>query len=212
MTQKAVEDPWRAALPLTGRHVCLEPLSREHGDGLRLALAGDELARIGYTNVPAVAGVEKFIDSALDRQAAGEAFPFVVREAAGPIVGSTRLYDLDRDVPRLTIGYTWYVPRVQRTAVNTETKLLLLRHAFESMGCICVGFETSSMNLASRAAITRLGATQEGILRNHKRHGDGSPRDTVAFSIIDSEWPDVKRNLQSSLEPRRHSTGGADGQ
>lgn len=211
MTQQTLSDAWCTALPLTGSHVRLEPLSREHAEGLRRALSGDELSRLWYTNVPAVAGVDKFIDGALGLQDAGKALPFVVREVDGPIVGSTRLYDLDRDVPRLNIGYTWYAPRVQRTAVNSETKLLLLRHAFESMGCICVGFETSSLNIASRKAIARLGARQDGVLRNHKRHADGSPRDTVAFSIIDSEWPEVKRSLVSRLERDRHSKGGIDG-
>lgn len=212
MTQQTVIDPWCTALPLPGRHVNLEPLSREHADGLRTVLAGDELSRLSYTNVPAVAGVERFIDAALDMQAAGKAFPFVVREAAGAIMGSTRLYDLDREVLRLSIGYPWYVPRVQRTAVDSETKLLLLRHAFESMSCICVGFETSSMILVSRAAIARLGAKQDGILRNHKPHADESPRDTVAFSIIDSEWLDVKRKPMPGLERKPPENGIAYGQ
>jgi len=103
-------------------------------------------------------------------------------------------------VPRLSIGYTWYGPHAQRTGVNTEAKLMLLTHAFERLKCISVAFETSSHNAASRAAIARLGATQEGVLRNHKRHPDGSPRDTVVFSIIDSEWQDVKRTLQDRLD------------
>jgi RimJ/RimL family protein N-acetyltransferase len=124
---------------------------------------------------------------------------FSVRDAAGDLVGTTRYYDLDLTVPRLSIGYTWYAQRAQRTGLNTEAKLLLLAHAFETLGCIAVAFETSLFNHASRTAITRLGAKQDGVLRNHKRHADGSIRDTVVFSIIDSEWEAVKRNLLGRL-------------
>jgi RimJ/RimL family protein N-acetyltransferase len=106
---------------------------------------------------------------------------------------------MEADVPKLSIGYTWYAPEVQRTGVNTEAKLLLLTHAFETLGCISVVFETSWFNHRSRAAIARLGAKQDGVLRNHKRHSDGSLRDTVVFSIIDGEWPAVKRNLLAKL-------------
>ena len=126
----------------------------------------------------------------------------------GAVVGSTRYYDMDATVPRVQIGYTFYAPRVQRTGLNTQAKLLLLQHAFEALGCIAVGFETSWFNLASRAAIARLGAKQDGVLRNHRRHADGSPRDTVAFSIIDTEWAAVKRNLQYQLE--RHAAQQGD--
>ncbi|HBK47383.1 MAG TPA: GNAT family N-acetyltransferase, partial [Xanthomonadaceae bacterium] len=141
-----------------------------------------------------------YVAAALQAQAEGKALPFAVRDAGGDIVGSTRLYGLEADVPRLLVGYTWYAPRVQRSGVNTECKLMLLRHAFEAMGCICVGFETSWFNHASRAAIARLGAKQDGVLRHHKRHADGTARDTVVFSIIDSEWAAVKRQLQFRLE------------
>ena len=136
------------------------------------------------------------VRDALDRGAAG----FVVKDAAGEVVGSTRYYALDAGVPRLNIGYTWYQRRVQRSGLNTEAKLLLLRHAFEAMGCIGVGFETSWFNHASRTAIARLGAKQDGVLRNHKRHADGTPRDTVVFSIIDNEWPAVRSHLQFLLD------------
>lgn len=126
--------------------------------------------------------------------------PFVIRDAAGDIIGSTRFYDMDASVPKLSLGYTWYTPRVQRTGANTEAKLLLLQHAFESMGCISVVLETSWFNVTSRTAIARLGAKQDGVLRNHKRHADGTPRDTVIFSIIDAEWQGVKRHLQYRLD------------
>ena len=123
-----------------------------------------------------------------------------LRRALGEGELSRLWYAIDAGVPRLNIGYTWYQRRVQRTGLNTEAKLLLLRHAFEAMGCIGVGFETSWFNQASRAAIARLGARQDGVLRNHRRHADGTPRDTVVFSIIDSEWPAVRRHLQSLLD------------
>ena len=126
---------------------------------------------------------------ALDKQAQGIEVPFVVRDADGEVVGSTRFYDWILPIPRLSIGYTWYAPRVQRTGLNTEAKLLLLTHAFETLGCASVYLETSWFNHASRTAIARLGAKQDGVLRNHRRHADGSLRDTVVFSILDSEWP-----------------------
>ena len=138
--------------------------------------------------------------AALEAQAQGRVLAFVVKDASGEVVGSTRYYALEADVPRLNIGYTWYHPRVQRSGLNTEAKLLLLRHAFETLGCISVGFETSWFNHASRTAIARLGAKQDGVLRSHKRHADGSRRDTVVFSIIDTEWPAVKTHLQFLLD------------
>lgn len=190
---------WTTPPSLQGRHVALEPLVTGHADGLRIALDDGELSRLWYTNVPAPDGVEDYIDAALAMQARGDAWPFAVLDAQGRVVGSTRYYDMDAGVPRVQIGYTFYAPRVQRTGLNTEAKLLLLGHAFESLGCIAVGLETSWFNLASRTAIARLGARQDGILRSHRRHADGSVRDTVAFSIIESEWPAVKRNLQARL-------------
>lgn len=193
-------NPWQHPPVLEGRHVRLEPLQREHADGLRRAAADGELWKLWYTSVPPPEQVEAYIDGALAKQAEGRHLAFAVRDREGELVGSTRCYDLDPELPRLQIGYTWYARSVQRTGLNTEAKLLLLGHAFEALGCVCVGFETSWMNQASRAAITRLGARQDGVLRNHRRHADGSLRDTVAFSIIDSEWPAVKRHLQTRLE------------
>lgn len=195
---------WKDAPGLRGEHVSLEPLQLAHCDGLRAALGDGELSRIWYTNVPAPEGVEAYVRDALEAQAAGRAIPFAVRSADGAVVGSTRFYDPDPTVPRLSIGYTWYARHVQRTGLNTEAKLLLLTHAFETLGCIAVAFETSWFNHASRTAIARLGAKQDGVLRNHRRHSDGSPRDTVVFSIVDGEWPAVKRHLQHKLELHRH--------
>ena len=136
-----------------------------------------------------------------------DAMPFVIRDVhdgkPGKVVGSTRLFNVDAANKRLEIGHTWYAKSVQRTAVNTECKLLLLTHAFETLGCIAVEFRTHWMNHQSRAAIARLGAKQDGVLRNHQRMPDGSFRDTVVFSIIESEWLTVKRHLQYKLEQPR---------
>jgi RimJ/RimL family protein N-acetyltransferase len=196
----AREQAWKTPPRLAGCHVALEPLSPVHARGLRAALGDSELSRCWYTNVPAAQDAGTYVDAALAKQARGDSWAFAVLDAAGDVVGSTRYYDMDAAVPRLQVGYTFYAPRAQRTGVNTEAKLLLLEHAFEALGCICVGFETSWFNQRSRAAILRLGAKQDGVLRSHRRHADGSVRDTVAFSIIESEWPAVKRNLQDRLE------------
>ena len=188
---------------LRGRHVCLETLDTSHARALAEAAADGELCTRWYANVPGVGQVDAYVEAALSMQAAGTAQPFVVRDAGGIIVGTTRFYDIDPGVPRASIGYTWYARRAQRTGVNTEAKLLLLTHAFESMGCIAVAFETSWFNLASRAAIARLGARQDGVLRSHKRHADGSVRDTVVFSILAAEWPAVRQHLLQALS--RHA-------
>ena len=200
MSEYPLPPSWREGQTLQGRHARLEALRPAHVDGLRAALAGDALSRLWYTSVPATAAVDTYVDDALQSQVRGQCVPFAIHDAQGRLVGCTRFYDLDPAVPRLSIGYTWYGPHAQRTGVNTEAKLMLLTHAFERLKCISVAFETSSHNAASRAAIARLGATQEGVLRNHKRHPDGTPRDTVIFSIIDAEWQGVKRHLQHRLD------------
>ncbi len=200
MARTELPKTWQEPPRLAGRHVALEPLAIAHADGLREALGDGALAKTWYTNVPEPAGVDAYISAALEMRTRGEAVAFAVRDAAGGVVGSTRYYDIDAAVPRLSIGYTWYAPRAQRTGLNTEAKLLLLGHAFETLGCIAVAFETSWFNHASRTAIARLGAKQDGVLRSHRRHADGSVRDTVVFSIIESEWPAVKRNLQHKLD------------
>jgi RimJ/RimL family protein N-acetyltransferase len=191
---------WNIPPTLQGCHVRLEPLRPEHADGIRAAAADGNLWELWVSNVPGPGDVEAWIDAALARQAAGEQLAFAVRDAGGRVVGSTRYYELLQDTPRVCIGYTWYARSVQRTGLNTEAKLLLLRHAFEAMGCASVGFHTSTHNAASRAAIARLGAREEGILRQHLRHRDGTLRDTVCFSILDSEWPAVKAGLLEKLE------------
>ena len=191
---------WTAAPTLSGRHVSLEPLQAAHVRGLQRAVEGTGLDQLWFTQVPSPSGVADYVEAALQAQGEGTMLPMVIRDASGEIVGTTRYYGLDASVPKLSIGYTWHAPRVQRSGVNTEAKLLLLRHAFETLGCLAVVFETSWFNHASRTAIARLGAKQDGVLRNHTRHPDGTPRDTVVFSIIDTEWAAVKRHLQFRLD------------
>jgi RimJ/RimL family protein N-acetyltransferase len=146
----------------------------------------------------------KWLEIALDMRERLGAMPFAVRDnASGEIVGSTRYFNVDPVNRRLEIGHTWYARRAQRTAINTECKLLLLTHAFEALSCIAVEFRTHWFNHASRAAIARLGAKQDGVLRNHQLMPDGSLRDTVVFSILESEWPGVKRHLRFLLERSR---------
>ena len=200
-----MNDAWKTAPVLQGRHVRLEPLQRGHAEGIAAAAADGKLWELWFTNVPRPGEVDAWIDGALAKQAAGEQVAFSVRDADGRIVGSTRYYELLPDTPRLCIGYTWYARSVQRTGLNTEAKLLLLGHAFETLGCASVGFHTSTHNAASRAAIARLGAKEEGILRQHLRHRDGSLRDSVCFSVLDGEWPAVKTGLEQKLE--RHANG-----
>ena len=191
---------WSLVPTLEGTHVRLSPLQPLHAGALAAAAADGELWRHWYTSVPKPDAVAPYVDAALAMQARGEALPFVVHDAEGAVAGTTRYYQLDPRTPRLAIGYTWYAQRVQRTGLNTEAKLLLLTHAFERLGCIAVAFETSWFNHTSRAAIARLGAKQDGVLRNHLRHADGSVRDTVVFSIVQEEWPAVRRHLQAKLE------------
>jgi RimJ/RimL family protein N-acetyltransferase len=186
---------------LSGTHAALEPLAREHEAAIRQAAADGELWTLWYTSVPAPDKTTAWLDIALDMRERLGAMPFVVRDkASGDIVGSTRYFNVDAANRRLEIGHTWYARRAQRTAINTECKLLLLTHAFETLQCIAVEFRTHWFNHRSREAILRLGAKQDGVLRNHQVLPDGSKRDTVVFSIIDNEWPAVKAHLRSLLE------------
>ena len=186
---------------LAGRSVRLETLRAEHADALRKAAADGELWTLRYTSVPGPqpGEAEAYIATALAQRDAGIAWPFVVLDADGVVVGSTRYYDVDRSVPRVKIGYTWYATRAQRTALNTEAKRLLLDHAFDAMGCESVTFETSHENRRSQAAIERLGAKRDGTLRAHMRHRDGSLRDTVVYSILHAEWPALRVRLEEKL-------------
>lgn len=190
---------WRQTPTLVGPQVRLEPLSLDHVEALEAAAADGELWKLWFTSIPAPGGMRAYVEGALARRDAGSAMPFVVRDANGGVVGSTRYGHLEPENRRLEIGWTWYAKRVQRTALNTAAKRLLLAHAFETMGCGSVEFRTSWFNHASRAAIARLGAKQDGVLRNHLRMPDGSYRDTVVFSILASEWPMVRTHLDHRL-------------
>lgn len=192
-------DRWRTPT-LEGPHVTLLPLQAHHAADLARAAADGELWTLRYTSVPAPGEEETYVRSALAARDRGEAMPFVVLDAAGEVVGSTRYYAIDRTVPTLLIGYTWYATRVQRTAVNSGSKRLLLGHAFDALGCESVGFETSHLNVRSQAAIERLGARRDGILRAHLRHRDGTLRDTYRYSILRGEWPAVGARLRERLE------------
>jgi len=194
---------WIQPATLTGQHVSLSPLTMEHAPALGLASSDGELWRMFYTAVPTPETAADYVATALKQQREGWAVPFVVRDAGGTIVGTTRYCNIDSANRRVEIGWTWYAQRVQRTALNTEAKLMLLTHAFEVLAAGAVELRTSYMNHRSRAAIARLGAKQDGILRNHMALPGGGYRDTVVFSVIASEWLAVKRNLQYLLE-----TGG----
>ena len=186
---------------LRGAHASLEPLAPSHLDAIRAAAADGALWRLWYTSVPAPERTAAWLDHALDMREKTGAMPFVVREVAtGDVVGSTRYFNVDASNRRLEIGHTWYARRAQRTAINTECKLLLLTHAFEALACIAVEFRTHWFNQASRRAIERIGAKQDGVLRNHQLLPDGSRRDTVVYSVLDSEWPAVKAHLRFLLE------------
>ncbi len=185
---------------LHGPHATLEPLRRDHHDGMVEAVRDGELWRLWYTRIPTPEQMRQEIERRLDLQAKGSMLPFTVRDAAGAIVGMTTYMNIDAANKRLEIGSTWYRQRAQRTALNTQCKLLLMTHAFETLACIAVEYRTSSFNTPSRRAIERLGAKLDGILRNHQRHIDGTLRDTCVYSILDSEWPVVKGHLTYQLE------------
>lgn len=191
---------------LHGRHVSLSPLDAAHADALRVAAADGELWTLRYTSVPGpdAGDAEAYIAEVLAQRDAGQSRPFVVRDARGDIVGCTRFYDIDRSIPRVSIGYTWYAARTQRTGLNTEAKLLLVGHAFDAWNCESVVFETSHENIRSQAAILRLGAKRDGVLRAHRRHRDGTLRDTHVFSILRHEWPALADTLRRKLENHTH--------
>jgi N-acetyltransferase len=194
---------WIEPVTLVGEHVKLVPLSFEHEQGLANAAADGELWKLWYTSVPTPDGVRDWIAAALVMRDTLGAHPFVVIDTkSGDVVGSTRFFNVEAAHRRLEIGHTWYAKRVQRSSLNTEAKLLLLSHAFDTLKTIAVEFRTHFMNQQSRAAIARLGARQDGILRNHQIGRDGIYRDTVVFSIVEAEWPAVRANLRMKLDAR----------
>ena len=189
------------AITLTGRFVTLEPLTQAHLPGLKAAAADGELWNLFFTSVPHPDQLQTWFDTAMSLQAENKALPFVVRENfSGDVVGTTRYCNVDAANKRLEIGYTWYAKRVQRTAINTECKLLLLRQAFEQLGCNAVEFRTDWFNQVSQRAIERLGAKRDGVLRQHTILPNGRIRDTVVYSILSSEWNGVQQNLTYKLD------------
>ena len=185
---------------LEGAHVRLEPLSRAHLPGLCEVGLEEELWRWIPTRVRMAADMSAYVELALNEQVDGQSLPFAqIESATGRVIGSTRYMNIERVHHRLEIGCTWIGLEWQRSAVNTEAKYLLLRHAFETLGCMRVELKTDSLNEKSRAAILRIGAKQEGIFRNHMMTSTGRIRHTVYFSIVDSEWPGVKSELERRL-------------
>lgn len=186
---------------LEGHGVRLEPMDLgEHAAGLAEAAADGELWHLFFTFVPAPDEVTDYIEAALEGQAAGHMLPWVVRLAdTGAVIGSTRYHDILPHVDRVEIGYTWYGASHQRTHVNTACKILLMTHAFETVGCGVVGLRTDGMNLRSQRAIEALGAKKDGVLRNHSLRRDGSVRDDVMYSVLLHEWPAIKRHLETRL-------------
>jgi RimJ/RimL family protein N-acetyltransferase len=194
--------PWLEPVSLGGPHASLKPLSPDQCDGLTEAVKDGELWKLWYTAIPRPEDMRKEIDRRLGLQATGAMLPFTVFDAAGKIAGMTTYMNVDAANRRVEIGSTWYARRVQRSGVNTECKLLLLTHAFETLDCIAVEFRTHFFNHQSRRGIERLGAKQDGILRSHQIAPNGTLRDTVVYSIIASEWPTVKAHLTYQLNEK----------
>ena len=185
-------------LMLAFNGVRLAPLAPHHADGLRAAAADGELWNLRVTSVPAPQDTERYVEAGLtmnNRQAFA-----VIDAASDTIIGTTSYHDIVPEIDRVEIGYTWYAKRVQRSHVNTSCKLMLLAHAFDTLGCAVVGLRTDCENFASQAAIARLGARRDGVLRHHALRRDGSVRDTVMFSILRAEWPQVRDRLQARLD------------
>ncbi len=186
---------------LEGNGVRLEPLTRDHADPLGAAARDGNLWELFFTSVPEPENTKKYVEDALKGQERGDMLPWAVRELkTNSIVGSTRYHDIIPAAGRVEIGYTWYAQRCQRTHVNTASKLLLFTYAFESLQCKVVGLRTDNFNFRSQRAIEALGAKKDGVIRHHWPRRDGSIRDTVMYSVLANEWPDVKRHLQFRLQ------------
>lgn len=193
-----------APLVLESPLVRLEPLTAEHEDGLRMAAADGELWKLWFTSVPAPDETRRYIETALAGQADGHRMPWAVRlQQDGRVIGCTSYHDIAPAVDRVEIGWTWYARSTQRTGVNTNCKLLLLSHAFDTLGCAVVGLRTDNYNFASQRAIEAIGAKKDGVIRHHQARRDGTARDSVMYSILAHEWPDVRRHLQLRLD--RHA-------
>lgn len=189
---------------LSARGVKIVPLTLNHEAGLRAAAADGELWNLRITSVPEPDETQRYIDTALKAREEGHRFAFtVIEEASGTVLGSTSYHDILPDVKRVEIGYTWYAKRVQNTHVNTTCKLLLLTHAFETLGCNVVGWRTDNFNFASQRAIERLGAKKDGVIRGNVLRRDGTIRDTVMYSLHRGEWPEVRAHLNYLLSRPR---------
>ncbi len=185
---------------LEGYGLRLEPLTDEHSEALALAAADGKLWELWFTSVPEPAQTQDYIATALAGQEAGHRMPWVVRElTTNTIIGSTSYHDIVAAIDRVEIGYTWYAKSHQRSHVNTSCKLLLLRHAFDTLGCKVVGLRTDNFNFPSQCAIEALGAKKDGVLRHHTIRRDGSVRDSVLYSILAHEWVDVRKHLEARL-------------
>jgi RimJ/RimL family protein N-acetyltransferase len=196
---------------LEGRGIRLEPLTADHHDALATAVADGRLWELWYTAVPSPDAVREYIQAALKGQQDGHMLPWAVRDlASGTVIGSTRFHDILPPLDRVEIGHTWYGQSHQRTHVNTTCKLLVLAHAFETVGCKVVGLRTDTFNFRSQRAIEALGATRDGVIRHFRIRRDGTFGDTVMYSVLASEWPDVKRHLELRLE--RHAAACREGE
>jgi len=196
-----------APVTLCERGVRLEPLALAHEKGLRAAAADGELWKLRITSVPEPEGTRAYIESALAMREQGHRFAFaVVNDATGLVLGSTSYHDIVPAVRRVEIGYTWYAQSVQRTHVNTTAKLMMMGHAFDTLGCHVVGWRTDNFNFASQRAIERLGAKKDGVLRGHALRRDGTIRDTVMYSMRSGEWPEARAQLLYLLERHTLST------
>jgi len=192
-----------APVTLEGHSVRLEPMTPAHAEGIAQAATDGSLWELFYTAVPHPSDVSAYIAAALEGQRDGHMLPWVVRNlATGAVVGSTRYHDVVPAIDRVEIGYTWYAASWQRTHVNAACKLLLMSHAFETLGCQVVALRTDRFNFRSQQAIERLGARKDGIIRHHSVRKDGSARDTVIYSVLAHEWPEVRRNLELRLSRR----------
>lgn len=191
-------------ITLEGFGVRLEPLSDEHADGLAAAVADGKLWELWFTSIPEPSEVQSFIQDAQKGLREGHMLPWAVRElTSGAIIGSTRYHDIVAEIDRVEIGFTFYAQSWQRSHVNTGCKLLLLRHAFDTLGCKMVGLRTDNFNFRSQRAIEALGAKKDGILRHHRARRNGTVRDSVMYSILAHEWPDVRRHLELRLDRHR---------
>ena len=195
-----------APIVLETAQLRLEPLTADHTAGLEAAARDGELWNLRVTSVPAPGETSAYVSAALKGQADGHMLPFaVIDKASGQVIGTSRYHDIVPAIERLEIGYTWYAKRCQRTHVNTTAKLLLMTHAFETLGAKLVGWRTDNYNFASQRAIERLGAKKDGVLRHHALRRDGTVRDTVMYSLAAGEWPEVKAHLLYQLNKPREA-------